>query len=111
MSTGTKIALSFEVGTQEKHLVEFRFDQFWGGLVVTVDNQSIVRELRIMSISLVKTYELVVGRSEQHHVRIDKTRKLFFPGFRSQVVRAFVDGEFVAQDQSFGPAVITPVSS
>jgi hypothetical protein len=102
MSTGFKIALSFEVGATEKHLVEFRFNQFWGGLAVTVDGQSIVKDLRMFSLSLTKSYELLVGYTEQHRVRIDKTRALFFAGFRPQVARAYVDGEFVAQDQSLG---------
>jgi hypothetical protein len=104
MSTGFRIALAFEVGTSEKHLVEFRFNQFWGGLTVTVDGQPIVKDLRIFSLSLTKSYELLVGREEQHLVRIDKTRKLFFAGFRPQTASAYVDGVVVAQDESLGSA-------
>jgi hypothetical protein len=42
-------------------------------------------------------------------VQIDMTRELFFAGFRPQIVRAFVDGEFVAQDQSLGGAAASAV--
>jgi hypothetical protein len=100
MSAGFKCALSFEVGTGEKHRVDFRFDQMWGGLTISVDGVPVKRDLRIFSVSLVKTYELTVGQTESHVVRIDKTRVLFFAGFRRQVVRAYVDGQLVAVDQT-----------
>ena len=113
MTQGFAIKLSFEVGTTERHHVDFGFDQFWGGLRISVDGYSVVRTIRIFSTSLVKSYEFVVGTTEQHTVRIEKTRKLLFAGFRAQVVSAFVDGELVASDQSLGgpsTAVISPSS-
>jgi hypothetical protein len=109
MSTGFKVAFTFEVGDAEKHLVGFSYDQFWGGLGITVDGISALRTIRMFSVSMVKTYEFVIGIEEKHTVRFDKTRKLFFAGFRPQIVRAFVDGRQVAQDQSLGgtPGIFT----
>ncbi|WP_255544533.1 hypothetical protein [Micromonospora sp. ATA51] len=31
---------SFDVGIQERHQVTFSFDQFWGGLSITVDGRA-----------------------------------------------------------------------
>jgi hypothetical protein len=111
MSSGFKIALSFEVGDAEKHHVDFTFNQFWGPLAILVDGQPVVGDLRILSLNLVKTYELTVGVTEKHAVKIEKTRPLFFAGFRSQIARAYVDGQLVAQDRSLGGSPVTAASS
>jgi hypothetical protein len=89
--------LRFEVGGQERHEVVFSFDKFWGKLTITVDGVLVVGTVRIVSVSLVKTYEFDVGTAERHRVRIDKERKLLFAGLRPQLVRAYVDGQLVAE--------------
>lgn len=89
--------LTFEVGQSERHRVEFAFNKFWGSLSITVDGKKVVNTLRVGSVSLVKTYEFIVGTNEQHQVRIEKHRELMFAGFRPQKVFAFVDGRPVAQ--------------
>jgi hypothetical protein len=109
MSTGFNVAFDFEVGLSEKHRVGFHYNQFWGNVSITVDGVVKTTDLRIFSLSLVKSYRFTVGSTEQHAVQIDKTRELFFAGFRPQIVRAFVDGEFVAQDQSLGGAAASAV--
>ncbi|HEX4057742.1 MAG TPA: hypothetical protein VHX87_05440 [Galbitalea sp.] len=108
MSSGYKCALSFDVGNHEKHRVEMRFDQMWGSLSISVDGQPVKRDLRMFSVSLVKTYELTVGQDEKHDIRIDKTRALWFAGFRPQVVRAYVDGQLVATDQTLDRRAAAP---
>jgi hypothetical protein len=87
----------FEVGEQERHEVTFSFDKFWGKLVISVDGVPITREVRLISVSLVKSYEFVIGTQERHTVRIDKERKLLFAGFRPQICRAYVNGQLVAE--------------
>ncbi len=89
--------MSFDVGADERHHVQFAFNKFWGGLTISVDGVSVVKQIRMFSVSLVKTYEFTVGVSEQHTVRIDKHRKLLFAGVRPQPVLAYVDGQLVAQ--------------
>ena len=39
----------------------------------------------------------MVGRQEQHQVRIEKHRKQLLAGFRPQPVYAYVDGQLVAE--------------
>jgi len=87
----------FDVGQGERHRVTFSFNKFWGTLLITVDGQPVVKDLRTASLRLVKTYQFPVGMREQHTVRIDKERKLLFAGFRPQRCRAYVDGQLVAE--------------
>lgn len=86
---------SFRVGTNEKHQVDFSFDQFMGNLEIRVDSQTIVKDFRMFSLSLTKRYQFTVGVQERHDVIIEKKRKLFLAGVRPQQYRIFIDGELV----------------
>jgi hypothetical protein len=86
---------SFRVGVSEQHQVDFSFDQFVGNLEIKVDGQTAVKDFRMFSLSLTKRYELTVGVQEQHHVIIEKTRKLFLAGLRPMTYRIFIDGQLV----------------
>ena len=63
-----------------------------------MDGTDIVRTVRLGSLELVKTYEFVVGTTEQHQVRIEKHRARALAGFRPQPVYAYVDGRLAAED-------------
>jgi len=86
---------SFRVGVSEQHQVDFSFDQFVGNLEIKVDGQTAVKDFRMFSLSLTKRYELTVGVQEQHHVIIEKKRKLFLAGLRPMTYRIFIDGQLV----------------
>ena len=90
---------SFEVGKHEKHLVSFEFNQMIGNVSIKVDGQEVASDLRLLSLSLVKTYEFVVGTGERHTVRIEKRRKLFLAGLRPQQYRVFVDNRLVQEHE------------
>jgi hypothetical protein len=92
---------SFEVGEQEKHLVNLDFNQMVGLLSITVDNREVISELRMFSLSLVKKYEFVVGSYERHNVRIEKERKLFLAGLRKQKYRVYVDEHLIREYEGF----------
>ena len=83
---------SFIVGTNEKHQVDFSFDQTIGNLEIRVDEQPMVKDFRMLSLSLTKRYEFSVGNQERHQVVIEKKRKLFLAGLRPQQYRIFIDG-------------------
>lgn len=89
--------MTFTVGDREQHQVGFSFDKFWGRLVITVDGQSVVDTVRMLSLGLVKAWEFPVGVDERHVVRIEKHRERLFAGFRPQPVIAYVDGVIVMQ--------------
>jgi len=86
---------SFIVGVNEKHQVDFSFDQFVGNLEIRVDGQQVVKDFRMFSVSLTKRYEFKVGVNEQHDIIIEKKRKLFLAGVRPQQYRVFIDGQLV----------------
>lgn len=100
-TTGTlqcdSVELIFESGITERHQVRFTFNKFMGGLSISVDGIKVVRQVAMLSLGLVKSYEFVVGDQEKHVVKIEKHRKRFFAGFRSQPVLAYVDGQLVAK--------------
>ena len=86
---------SFMVGVQEKHQVDFSFDQFMGNLEIRVDGQPAVKDFRMLSLRLTKRYEFSVGVNEKHHISIEKKRKLFLAGLRPQQYRIFIDENLV----------------
>jgi len=86
---------SFMVGVNEKHRVDFSFDQFMGNLEIRVDGQPAVKDFRMFSVSLTKRYEFTVGTQEKHAIIIEKKRKLFLAGLRPQQYRIFIDGQLV----------------
>jgi hypothetical protein len=89
--------LGFDVGSAEKHRVVFRFNKFWGTVNLDVDDEPVVREIRIFSINLTKKYVVSVGTAERHEIRIEKDRSVVFAGARRQPVRAYVDNILVAE--------------
>lgn len=83
------------VGVNEKHQVDFSFDQFVGNLEIRVDGQPAIKDFRMFSLSLTKRYDFIVGVNERHQVAIEKKRKLFLAGLRPMQYRIFIDGQLV----------------
>jgi hypothetical protein len=94
---GFKSSVGFWVGANERHYVEFSFDKFWGPVAIRVDGQARVSQVQLMSFSLENVWDIPVGFQELHYVRITKTRKVAFAGFRDQLVNVYVDNVLVAQ--------------
>src|SRR5438105_3878039 len=59
--TNRFMQFSFIVGAQEKHQVDFSFDQFIGNLEIRVDGQPAIKDFRMFSLSLTKRYEFIIG--------------------------------------------------
>lgn len=89
--------LCFDVGSAEKHRVVFRFNKFWGTVNLDVDDEPVVREMRIFSISHTQKYVVSIGTAERHEIRIEKDWSVVFAGARPQPVRAYVDNILVAE--------------
>jgi len=95
-----KLEFSFDVGESERHTVHFYFDQWSGFLTISVDGKRVIRDWRLISFGLTKSYRFSVGDTERHDVVIVKERKLVGAAFRSQICRVFIDskpaGEYTA---------------
>ena len=78
---------SLELGTHEKHLVEFNFNQLLGRAVLKVDGEVAFKKARWFSEPLADRYEFKVGQFEKVRLRIEKERKLLL----GSKYRIFVD--------------------
>lgn len=87
----------FEVGVTERHQVEVSYDQVTGRWRILVDGHTALDRVRHRSLSLIETHVLTVGVGERHTLRVDKHRKLLFPGLRPQTIIAYVDDREVAR--------------
>lgn len=82
---------SIEVGNNEKHTIEFRFNQLLGRSVVLVDDQEVFRKKRWFSEPLIERYAFKIGQFEPVRVRIEKERKHLF----GSKYRIFVDNRLM----------------
>lgn len=85
----------FNIGTTEIHQVDIRFDQFWGKFQILVDGIVAVDRLFLFDFSFSRDFDLWVGIHEKHHVRINKTRPVFFAGFQPHTYTIHIDGVMV----------------
>jgi len=69
---------SLEIGDQEKHTVEFKFNQLLGRVLVKVDGEEVFRKARWFSEPLVDRYEFEIGNFDPVRIRIEKMRKQLF---------------------------------
>jgi hypothetical protein len=88
---------SFTVGTPDRHHVQFHYNQALGTIRIKVDDDLIVKDLRIAEASLTKEYKFSVGEAETHDVMVSITRRRIFGGVRKQMYRVFVDGHLTEE--------------
>lgn len=67
-----------EVGEQERHLIEFTFNQLLGQLRIRVNRREVKNSVRLFDEPLTETHTLQVGKEERINIRIEKERKLLF---------------------------------
>ncbi len=82
-----------EIGNEEKQVIDYSFNKFWGNVKITVNGKKIKSDFRLYSVDLTKTYEFAVGVDEKHLIKIEKIRPLSLAGFRSNTYRIFVDDQ------------------
>lgn len=73
-----------QVGTTEKHLLEYQFNQLLGSLVIKVNHQPVKRSVRLFNEPCREAFDLVVGDMERSFVRIERERGVLF-GQRNRV--------------------------
>jgi Fas apoptotic inhibitory molecule (FAIM1) len=86
------LSFHFTVGSAEPHLVKFSFDQTWGNLVISVDDEVVVKKFQMFSLKTTDEHAFSVGKIERHDVLIRKSRERWFGGFKPQACEAFIDG-------------------
>ena len=97
---------TIEIGNAEKTRIEFSRSWFTGRMQTLADGQT-VAEQSPFSISthfglrLKRCYEFDVGKTEPHHVIIEKQRPLLVAGFRPHTYRVLVDGHLVHEQRGY----------
>jgi hypothetical protein len=75
---------TLEVGSADKHLVDYNFNQLFGSLVIRVDDQPIYKSQRLINEPVREVHHFVIDGAEKSDVRIEKRRKPLF-GHRNTV--------------------------
>jgi hypothetical protein len=76
-----------ELGQNEKHTVEYEFNQLLGKLTIKVDQKPVQQSVRLFSEPVREDFTFDVGEHEKYTVRIEKLRKHLF----GQVNRVFIN--------------------
>ncbi len=77
----------FELGENEKHTVEYEFNQLLGRLSIKVDDKPVQESVRLFSEPVRQDYTINVGQQEKYTVRIEKERKNLY----GQINRVFIN--------------------
>ncbi len=84
---------SFVVGNNEKHTVDFDYNQLWGKLVIKVDDKGIIDTLQMLKspFSTKEPITFKVGNDEKHEVKIVKNMFPVFAGFFPCKYEVYID--------------------
>jgi hypothetical protein len=98
--------ISFEVGTEEKHRVDFSYHSFSGRTTITVDGESAQLKnpwllTTHFNTEFVKRYEFDIGRKEVHDVVIEHTRPKYFGGFFPHDFVVYLDGAVLQKHHGY----------
>lgn len=85
----------FNIGVQEVHQVDIRYEQMRGKFQIYVDGILAIDRLFMFDFSTSRDFDLWIGVNERHHLRVNKTRPLFFPGFQAHTYTIIIDGVVV----------------
>ena len=66
---------TIEIGEQEKHRLDYHFNQLLGKLVIKINEQAVKQSVRWVNEPVLEVHAFVVGRQERSEVRIEKERK------------------------------------
>lgn len=75
---------ALEVGHTDRHLVEFNYNQFFGTLLIRVDQKPVMQSCRLLNEPVREVYRFIIDGTEKSDVRIEKQRKPLF-GHRNTV--------------------------
>ena len=66
---------TIEIGENEKHRLEYHFNQLLGSLVIKLNGKPLKRSVRLINEPVLEVHAFVVGKFEESTVRIEKERK------------------------------------
>ncbi len=83
----------FSLGNNEKHTVNFEFNQLWGKLIVKVDDKDIIDTIQMWKspFSTKQPITFEVGDKEKHAVKIVKNMFPILAGFFPCKYEIYID--------------------
>jgi hypothetical protein len=91
------VDFAFDVGTSEKHHVEFHWGASWAEARIIVDGEEVLCEKHPFGVKNVRRYEVSVGESELHLVVIENQKARLYGALRKRSFRAFIDGNLIVE--------------
>lgn len=67
-----------EVGENEKHQIEYDFNQLLGRLIIRLDRKEVMRNIRLFNEPIRETHLVQVKEAERLAVRFEKERRPLF---------------------------------
>jgi hypothetical protein len=86
------MTFDFEIGLNEKHHVQLRYEAFSNSFSALVDGIERYSSQSLIAVGFTFTYEFQVGFQEVNRVMVMRTRKVFFPLFRKQEYIVYING-------------------
>jgi hypothetical protein len=94
--------ISFNLGKDENHEVDYEFNQIWGITKIFIDGKRIKWDFSMFTTDLLIFYDFdVQGSNETFKVSIERERKLFLAGFRKQVHRVYVNDTLLQELEGY----------
>jgi hypothetical protein len=91
----------FEVGTVEKHLIDFSLNRMNGKISIKIDNHPILNKGNPFWVPRSDSYEFKVGDREIHNIVIKWNRPVFFPFFLKWESSIIVDNKLLKEIKSY----------
>jgi hypothetical protein len=85
----------FDVGLNERHRVEVKFNRLSQNLKIMVDGPVVRSDQLWFDLRLTNRYEFIVGYAEQHAVVVEKRRSLLFRYLIPSTYKVLIDGQHV----------------
>lgn len=90
------MTITLHVGNQERHRIEFRFEQVWLGLWhFSVDGRVVDKGIRAFGLGCSHTFGFAVGSGETSKIEIVKTKRRIGGGILPQAYRVLVNDKEV----------------
>jgi hypothetical protein len=69
------VKFAIEIGENEKHRLEYNFNQLLGSLVIKINERPVKKVVRLVNEPVIEVHVFVIGKHERSEVRIEKERK------------------------------------
>jgi hypothetical protein len=66
---------AIEIGENEKHRLEYQFNQLLGRLTIKINDETVRQSVRLVNEPVLEVHVFEIGERERYTIRIEKERK------------------------------------